>query len=101
ISLPVHWASLDRGNEQVVQMSTDVAFLHAAQHHRAEVPRQLAAMAGELAKQSAALPEQPSAAGLRQDVDTLAARCGCKVTRFDQKKSFTVAAVRILPVAIA
>jgi len=100
LSLPTHSVSLDQKREQVVQMSTNVAFLHAAQKHRAQVPKTLTAMEAELARQSAALPEQPSAAGLRQDVDALAARCGCKVVRFDQKKSFTVAAVRVLPVLI-
>ena len=99
--LPTHSVSLDTKREQVVQMSTNVAYLHAAQQHRADIPKSLSRMEVELLKQRAALPEQPSAAGLRQDVDALAARCGCKVTRFDQKKSFTVAAVRILPVAIA
>lgn len=100
LSLPTHWVSLDRGNEQVVQMSTNVAFLHAAQQHRAEVPKRLATMEAELAKLSAALPEQPSAAGLRENVDTLAARFACKVVGFDQRKSFTVGAVRVLPVEV-
>jgi len=99
--LPTHSVSLDTKREQVVQMSTNVAFLHAAELHRADIPQGLSRMEAELTKQRVALPEQPSAAGLRQDIDTLAARCGCKVTRFDQKKSFTVASVRILPVAIA
>ena len=97
-SLPTHDNSLDRKREQVVQMSTNVAFLHAAQRHRADIPRTLGAMEAELLKQRAILPEQPSVAGLRQDVDAFAARYGCKVVRFDQQKSFTVAAVRVLPV---
>ena len=99
-SLPTHGNSLDTKREQVVDMSANVAFLHAAQRHRADVPKALGAMEAELARERATLPEQPSAAALRQDVDALAARCGCKVLRFDQQKSFTVAAVRVLPVLI-
>jgi Tfp pilus assembly protein PilO len=99
-SLPTHSNSLDTKREQVVDMSANVAFLHAAQRHRADMPRTLSAIETELAKERVTLPEQPSAAALRQDVDALAARCGCKVLRFDQQKSFTVAAVRVLPVLI-
>jgi len=99
-SLPTHGNSLDTKREQVVEMSANVAFLHAAQRHRAEVPKTLSAMETELAKERVTLPEQPSVAALRHNVDALAARCSCKVLHFDQQKSFTVAAVRVLPVMI-
>ena len=43
--------------KQVVEMSANVAFLHAAQRHRADVPKTLSAMEAELAKERATLPD--------------------------------------------
>lgn len=99
-SLPARQTELDRKQEQVVQASTKLAFLGAARRHRQEISKTVAAIEAEMARQRIAVPAQPSAGVLRADVDALVTLSAGKVLAFQQRRSFTVGSLRVLPVRI-